>query len=294
MKLGPVLRLPVALVLLVAAGCGGEPAEGPRTGGEGSGGAAGATPSSLADSLVGAWIRAAGGMEAWGSVGSARYTVTTVLYDSLGRVDWMRPRRVELKKTPAGEWSRIERPEGEGLYVQVFAADTAWATLNDRPLPADDPAAAESEYVGRDVFYWFGLPFKLRDPGVHLRASRGSGPAHGGDGGHEVRVTFGDRVGAHPGDRYFYYFLDADPYPEEVHYIEEGYTEEDRNVTLWSDFRSAGPIRYVGTRRWIDDEGRLTKELRIDDVVINPELPDSLFRAPDRSTRPEGTGEGGR
>ena len=74
----------------------------------------------------------------------------------------MRPRRVELRKTGAGEQSRIERPEAEGLYVQVFTGDGMWATLNDAPLEPDHPAVVESEYVGRDVFYWFGLPSKTR------------------------------------------------------------------------------------------------------------------------------------
>jgi hypothetical protein len=226
----------------------------------------------LADSLVMEWIDAAGGLDGWRSVRSARYTVTTVWFDSTGAIDRMRPRRVELRKVPAGEQSRIERPEAEGLYVQVFTGDTAWATLNDVPLPADHPAAAESEYVGRDVFYWFGLPYKLFDPGVNRRAVRLD------DGGYELQVSFGDTVGAHPGDRYFYYFMDDTPYPEAVHYIEEG--KEDRNRLLWRDVTAAAPIAYVARRTYTDDSGQLTKELRIDDVSINPCIPDSLFEPP--------------
>lgn len=232
-------------------------------------------PVSPADSVVDAWIRAAGGLQAWRTVRTARYTVTTVWYDSAGRVERMRPRRVELRKTRRGEESRIERPEAEGLYVQVFNRDTAWATLNGRPLPPDHPAVREAEYVGRDVFYWFGLPYKLRDPGVHLEGERLPGD------GVRVRVTFGEGVGAHPGDRYLYYFTDGDPFPEQLHYVEEG--SDDRSRTLWRDFRQAGPITYVGTRRYLTEEGRRTLELRVDDVSINPTLPDSLFRPPDRS-----------
>ena len=254
--------------MLIGGGCG------PRdTGGSGAGDRDGSqrTPEEiLADSLIGSWTETAGGVEAWGAVRSARYTINTVLYDSLEAVRWMRPRRVEMRKTRRGEEARIERPEAEGLYVQVFTGDTAWATLNGRPLSLDDPAAAEAEYVGRDVVYWFGLPYKLWDPGVNRRARRT-------DDGYEVAVTFGSEVGAHPGDRYFYYFNDQDPFPEEVHYIEEG--KENRSRTVWTDFRAADPLTYVGTRKWYVD-GRLTKELRIDDVGINPELADSLFTSP--------------
>lgn len=227
---------------------------------------------SPADSAVGAWIAAAGGTDAWRSVRTLRYTVTTVWWDSTGAIRRMRPRRVEIRKTDQGFMARVERPEAEGLYVQVFTGDTAWATLDGRPLPPDHPATAEAEYVARDVYYWIGLPYKLRDPGVRLDATTLEG------GGLEVRVGFGDDVGANPGDRYFYRFLDGDPWPEQVHYREAG--ADGRTRTLWRGFREAGPITYVVTRRYVDEAGRTTKELRIDDVWVNPPLPDSLFRPP--------------
>lgn len=179
--------------------------------------------------------------------------------------------------------SRIERPEGEGLYVQAFTGDTGWATLNDHPLPPDHAAVEETEYVGRDVYYWIGLPYKLRDPGVNADARRfeaGDAPLlTRGRGGVEVRITFGEQVGQHPGDRYFYYFLDDDPFPEEVHYVEQG--SDSRSRMQWRNFRDQGPITYVGTRHYENEDRIPTKQLRIDDVVINPELPDSLFRPPD-------------
>ncbi|MDX1578463.1 MAG: hypothetical protein R3266_08260 [Gemmatimonadota bacterium] len=231
----------------------------------------------LADSLVGAWLEAAGGMEAWHDVEAARFTITTVWYDSTGEVSRMRPRRVEFRNEGGVYQSRIERPEAEGLYVQVFTGADKWATLNDRPLPADHRATDESEYVGRDVVYWFGLPYKLFDPGVQRRARALP------DGGYEVRVTFGDGVGLQPGDRYFYYFLDEDPFPEEVHYISEGRGEESRNRTVWRGYASLGDFTYVVTRRWLDTLDRPTKELRVDDVQLNPTLPDSLFRPPPAS-----------
>lgn len=257
-------------------GCGGADGEGAGSEAAGAG--------SVADSLVTGWIQAAGGPSAWESVRTLRYTVTTVWYDSTGRVERMRPRRVELKKTSTGFMGRIERPEAEGLYVQGFTGDTLWATLNGHPLPPDHPAAEEAEYVNRDVYYWIGLPWKLRDPGVELDAR----PLE--TGGHEVAVRFGDGAGQDGGDRYFYLFTDTDPFPEEVHYIEEG--AEERTRTLWRDFRTASPLTYVGTRRYEDDRGRPTMELRIDDVVIGPSLPDSLFAPPPREDPDAVGGEG--
>lgn len=276
--------LAVVLASALAVGVPACAGDGPGGGSEGAGAS---DRASLADSTLGAWIDRAGGLAAWDSVRTLRYTVTTALYDSTGTVDWVRPRMVEIRKTPDGFMSRIERPEGEGLYVQAFTGDTGWATLNDHPLPPDHAAVEETEYVGRDVYYWIGLPYKLRDPGVNAEARRfeaGDAPLlTRGQGGVEVRITFGEQVGQHPGDRYFYYFLDGDPFPEEAHYIAEG--SDNRNRMQWRDFRDQEPITYVGTRHYENEDRVPTKQLRIDDVVINPELPDGLFRAPDASGR---------
>jgi hypothetical protein len=228
----------------------------------------------LADSLTGAWLTASGGMGAWQTVESARYTITTVWFDSVGAISRMRPRRVEMRRVAGVEQARIERPEAEGLYVQTWTGSEAWATLNDQIMAADTREVEETEYVGRDVVYWFGLPYKLFDPGVNRRARSLD------TGGYEVLVTFGDDVGAHPGDQYFYYYLDDDPYPEEVHYIEQGRTEESRNRTIWNGYGSVGDFRYVVARRWLNSEGMPTKELRVDDVELNPPLSDSLFTSP--------------
>jgi len=261
------IAIAVTALLAVIPGCT------PPDGGQG---AAERTPEeTLADSLVDAWIEAAGGMESWEEARTLRFTIMTVWYDSVGEIRRMRPRRVEMRKAGGAEQARIERPEAEGLYVQVFNGDTAWATLNERPIPVGDKAADETEYVARDAVYWIGLPFKLRDPGVN-RSARQT------DEGYEVRVTFGDDIGAHPGDRYFYYFLDDDPFPEQVHYVEQGKEEVDRNRTHWSNFVQVGSMVYVGSRLWVDTLGNPTKELRIDDVWVNPDLSEALFTPPGR------------
>jgi len=236
----------------------------------------------LADSLLGAWLEAAGGMKAWHEINSARYTITTVWFDSTGTVERMRPRRVEYRKHDGVEQARIERPEAEGLYVQTFTGTEMWATLNDHPLEPGIRAYDESEYVGRDVVYWFGLPFKLFDPDVNRSASAT-------EEGYEVRITFGDQVGLQPGDRYFYYFNDADPHPEEVHYISQGRGEESRARTRWFGYGSVGEFEYNLTRRWYSAEGQPLRELRVDDVELNPALSDSVFAAPSIARRATNT-----
>lgn len=264
---GPVPAFALALALAAAAGCAPD-------------GSSPATSTALdpdrvlADSLIGAWVEAAGGMEAWRDIESARYTITTVWYDSTGGIRRMRPRRVEYRKVDGVEQTRIERPEAEGLYVQTFTGSEMWATLNERLLEPGIRAWDESEYVGRDVVYWFGLPYKLFDPGVNRRA----GPR--AEGGYEVRITFGDGVGLQSGDRYFYYFLDDDPWPEQVHYISQGRGEESRARMYWDGYEQVGDFTYVISRLYRDTEMNPTRELRHDDVELNPALSDSIFRRP--------------
>ena len=265
----PRQTLPTFVLALALAGCGGD------------GGSYAAAPIAdlepdqvLADSLLGAWLDAVGGLEAWHGIQSARYTITTVWYDSVGGIRRMRPRRVEYRKVDGVEQTRIERPEAEGLYVQTFTGSEMWATLNERLLEPGIRAWDESEYVGRDVVYWFGLPYKLYDPGVNRRAGSRE------EGGYEVRITFGDGVGLQSGDRYFYYFLDDDPYPEQVHYISQGRGEESRARMYWDGYEQVGDFTYVLSRLYRDTEMNPTRELRHDDVELNPVLADSIFQRP--------------
>jgi len=231
-------------------------------------------PSGPADTLVSDWIAAAGGVEAWRDVEDLRYTVTTVWFDSTGTETRRRPRFVWLKKHP--ERARIERDEAEGHYVQAHdGGGSIWATLNGERLPPGHKAVKEALYVGRDVVYWIGLPYKLRDPGVNLSYIPPDSIGLAG-----VKVTFGEDVGEHPGDRYFYYFEEASPFPVELHYIEQGRTHQDINRTRWTDYQQAGPLTFVGTRTWYDENDVPTKRLIISDVIVNPGLADSLFTPP--------------
>lgn len=226
------------------------------------------------DELIDAWIDAAGGLNAWRQIEDLRYTVTTVWFDSTGTETRRRPRFVWLKKHP--ERARIERDEAEGHYVQGHDGEgTAWATLDGEPLPGDHKAVEEALYVGRDVMYWIGLPYKLRDAGVNLAYISPDSTGHPG-----VQVTFGENVGEHPGDRYFYYFEEGSPFPVELHYIEQGDSLEDIDRTHWTAYQTSGPLTYVGTRTWYEEDGLPTKRLIISDVMVDPGIPDSMFTAP--------------
>ncbi len=229
-----------------------------------------ADPEAMA--LVDAWIEALGGMETYSKLYSARYTFTTELYDpESGRMRRARPRYVTLARTAMGELARIDRWEGDDYIQQGFDGVTDWAYRNGELLEPGDRDKDEVRYVSGDVNYWLGLPFKLRDPGVHL-----SYEGRDAEGRHDMVVTFGEGVGS---DIWHYYFVDGQTWPAEVTYSSGGRGRPQRN--LWKDLRTGNGYHYVGRRVHIDTEGRMWKVLRMSDVEINPaDLDMAVFERP--------------
>lgn len=251
------------------------------------------TRDAVADSLISVWIDSVGGMQAYESFIAASFTVTTVLYDTVsGREKRSRPRYVWIKKGPYGEQSRVERWETGGLIQQGFnGRDPAWAAEGGTVLPDSAKDSRESLYVARDLFYWIGLPYKLRDPGVFLNylglkqrpgaeLPGRSGPAEPHDRlYHAVGVSFGAGVGEHS-DVFTYYFAPGRGFPTEVTYVEEGRTNVNR--VLWGETKRVGDLRYpyVVARTTITESGKRSKVLVISDLVINPEIPQGMFEVP--------------
>lgn len=231
------------------------------------------TPAATPDSLVHAWIAALGGMERYRNLRSARFTLTTEIYDAeSGRLKRTRPRYVTIARLPSGEASRIERWEGDDFIQQGFDGDQRlWASRNGALLPDTAKDFRETLYVARDVFYWFSLPYKLLDPGVYL-VDRGEREDR-----RVVAVQFGEDVGEHQ-DTWMYHFEERRVWPVEVNYIEEGKTNVNR--IRWEVIREAGGYYYPERRVHFDDEGRVTKVLRYSDVEINPEVDPGIFLRP--------------
>lgn len=247
-----------------------------------------------ADSLIGLWIDSAGGMEMYYEFTDASFTVSTILYDSLtGRVKRERPRYAWIKKGPQGEETRVERWETYGFIEQGFNGQESWALIDGVAIPDTAKDHREALYVSRDLFYWMGLPFKLRDPGVHLKylglisrpglelRTDPTSPAVTPpvNAYHAVEVSFGENVGEH-NDVFTYYFSPGSGYPTEVTYVEEGRTSINR--ALWGETGRSGELNYPYPvqRDFIAESGKLTKSLTISAVVINAELPQTIFDRP--------------
>ena len=229
-----------------------------------------------ADSLVSRWIEALGGMETFRDFRTARYTLSTELYDTeTGRLQRVRPRYVTLAKMNGEQLARIERWHWTGAryIVQAFDGDTAWAYVNGEPAPPGQMDADEALYVTRDVFYWFSLPFKLKDPGVTLHYD-----GRDEEDRHVVRVTFGEGVGS---DVWWYLFRDHRAWPVEVRYQTGG--EGGISRLHWEGIRSVDGYFYPVERVHVNDEDRVWKILRMSDVRLNLDVPPETFTDPGAS-----------
>jgi len=240
-----------------------------ESGGEAPAGTQGAVEVT-ADALVDAWIETAGGMQTYASLKSARFTLTTEMWDTAGaRIRRTRPRYVSVDRTPAGELTRIERWEGDDLIEQGWDGAGGWATLNGVALVEGDKDFDQVPYVSGDVNYWISLPFKLRDAGVNLHY-RGMD-----EGRHLVTVSFGEGVGLHDGDNWRYWFDGVDPWPVQAAYREEG--RENWNVLRFEDIQTVDGYTFARRRVHFNERGQTTKVLYTHDFELNPELSGSLF-----------------
>ena len=118
--------------------------------------------------------------------------------------------------------------------------------MNGTPLVEGERDYDQADYVGGDVNYWIGLPYKLLDPGVNLDSE-----GVDAEGRHVVRVTFGEGVGDHQ-DTWRYYFVDGQSAPVLVQYTEAGRTNV--NHTRWEDPGFVGDYPFVGRRVHITDD----------------------------------------
>jgi hypothetical protein len=223
-------------------------------------------------------IAAHGGMEAWVALKDLSFRLTLVALTPQGEVTGARASLYRLKRHGKG---RVETVTGDGLLIEGFDGERPWATLNGRHLTEPD-ALKRAHFQAVNWWYWMGIPFKMRDPGVILRQKE---PAtFQGKPVHVLEVTYALEG---PTDRFTYH---VDPETYHIVLVETelkpgvwpGVGGSGPGWSTWQEYRTAGPF-VMHTKRTVYANRQLTERRAIvffGDFKFNTGLPDSLFRAP--------------
>jgi hypothetical protein len=123
--------------------------------------------------------------------------------------------------------------------------------------------------------YWLAMPYKLRDPGVHL--SHDGEEELDGQVYDKLLLTFDNGVGLTSGDRYWAYINRETGLMDRWAYFLEGY-EEGQEPTHWQwlDWKTCGGVKFSSRRVKVDSGD--TRELG--ELAVFDELPDAVFESP--------------
>ena len=124
--------------------------------------------------------------------------------------------------------------------------------------------------------YWLLMPFKWRDPGVHL-AYEGLRELSDGRTYTTVHLTYDEGLGVTEDE--FWGFVD----PETGLLAAWQYHLQGRDakgsIVWWRDWEQVGPVRMAMDRRWDDGDARIY----FADVVASREVPGEIFARPGQS-----------
>ncbi len=233
-----------------------------------------------ADSLLDKVIAVHGGMQAWDNLMDMTFTITRVVLDAQGEVTGAHVSLYCMKRYGK---IRVETITGKGLLVQGFDGQKPWVTLAGRPDTSDE-ALKRAHFQSANWWYWMGISFKLKDPGVILH-HKGTATFRGKPVD-VLEVTFQQGVGK-TNDRYTYYI---DPQTYHILFVEfqlqpgvwPGVSGSTPRRSAWLDYKKEGPFT-MHTKRIFYGDAELTKRQAIlffGDFQFNTGLADKLFTAP--------------
>lgn len=151
----------------------------------------------------------------------------------------------------------------------------AW--LDGKELEGDDLAEWLERAYGAWIndTYWLIMPYKLRDPGVHL--SYDGEASEDGKTFDKLKLTF-DGVGLTPGDTYWAWIDRETGLMDRWAFSLQGWEEgREPSVWRWTDWQTHGNIRLSSTRINLSDDS----ERGLGRIAVFDSLPDSVFESPD-------------
>ncbi len=225
-------------------------------------------------------IAYAGGETAWKSKKSVEFRKTVTRFRPDGSVE---ARRVEMHRYRLLPrlGARIEREDDGKKVIFVNDGYTAWKFVDGKPATEQkDVNSARGSTFGSH--YVFGMPFKLRDPGVHL-ASAGREKLAGGAEVEKIRVTYDKGSGDAGGLHTWTYYFDTTTGRLCANLL--NYENGKYDFTEYYDDQTVSLVRVATRRRGYGADangkrGPLTSEILYDQIRFDVPAPDSLFAPP--------------
>lgn len=233
-----------------------------------------------AEALVDKVIAVHGGMESWRTLRDMTFTLTVIPFNPQEEVAGARVSLYRLKREGK---ARVETVTGRGLLVEGFDGERPWVVLDGKPDSGQE-ALKRAHFQSVNWWYWMGIPYKLKDPGVILRHT-GTG-AVGSRSVEVLDVTFRPGVG-HTNDHFVYYI---DPETAQMLFVDvqlqsgvwPGVGSPSPSRSARFDYKREGP--FMMHTKWITyTSPQMTQRRAIilfRDFQFNTGLPDSLFTGP--------------
>jgi hypothetical protein len=226
-----------------------------------------------AASVVESMMGAMGGRQAFENVGALRFSFSFSSKDTVrsGRTHWWDRR--------TGDY-RIQGKTRQGQdFVYLFNTGTKEGRAWVGGAPADSAGLKAHLDRAYALFindtYWFLMPFKLFDPGVHLKLDGET--TVGGAPVDRVKVTF-DNVGLTPGDTYWAYIDRESHLMTRWGFVLQDATGEPEQLYDWTGWTSFGPIRLSTARVKVLDKDRTV--IHLQNVQVIDSFPPDVFTNP--------------
>lgn len=152
--------------------------------------------------------------------------------------------------------ARVEGPDDKGQnVVAIFRiADKTGISFTGGMPDIDSSSIASHIQNGYERWvndtYWLMMPFKLRDPGTHLKHAR-TETGESGQAYDVLELTFSPEVGLTPQDHYWLYVNRATHLIDRWEFVLTG-REPPPQGASWEEWTGVGPVRLSLLRRFKD------------------------------------------
>jgi hypothetical protein len=167
--------------------------------------------------------------------------------------------------------------DGQALLILFNVNDrTGKAWVDGKPADPEKTKQLLEYGYGRFIndTYWFLMPYKMRDPGVHL-AYEGVKTDDAGKKWEVVRLSFDQGIGLTSGDQYHAYIDPATHLMGRWDYELEG-EEHDKGSWSWTDWKKIGPLMLCPDKKEIGGETMIRTPIS----VVSDSVDESAFAEP--------------